>query len=452
MDSGLIIQMIIASLAASVLYSLIGFIPGTDETSVLMPVSLALILAGIKPIVVLAFFVSAFVTLGLMNLMPALIANLPGGVLSTPMIGASLIVKKHGRTTVMIKKAAVGSALGVIIALISSLFIAKLISPFTAQISQHANWIFIAGAIFLSLISQAKILSLISIIPFAILFQGLRSLYWQTGAVPADKTITTSFFLGITVAPLLVGLLSLLNTTERKKMETTSYNQMTIPINLDDKRSLNPFNTLTKRELASSSLSVLLANFMFVLSPVGLIVLFGESMSKKESNELKQAELKITVMSALAQATYLSGIMISIIALGVPIAPSAIGPGAAFFESPPVFKIGHTITDMYPTSTLMIAFVIGSLLAILFVYLLAATFAERLTLFVLKHIPHEAMLALFISLVLLLAYMDAGLINVFGVLLMSVCCGTLNRLGVGYGVQFMSLYAAPFIMTLLTKG
>ncbi|MGY3766443.1 tripartite tricarboxylate transporter permease [Vagococcus vulneris] len=452
MDSHLLLQMIIASLSATVLYSLIGFIPGTDETSVLMPVSLALILGGIQPIVVLSFFVSAFVTLGLMNLMPALIANLPGGVLSTPMIEASLIVKKHGRTSIMLKKAAVGSLIGVVIALVSSLLIAKLISPFTDHISQYASWIFIAGAIFLSLISQAKLLSLISIIPFAILFQGLRALYWQTGAVPADKTVTTSFFLGITVAPLLLSLFSLLNTKERKKMETQTFNTMNIPLDQKNNWSLNnPFKALTKKEFASTSLSAFLANFLFVLSPVGLIVLFGETMSKKETDELKQAELKITVMSSLAQATYLSGIMISIIALGVPIAPSAIGPGAAFFESPPVFSIGSTITDMYSAPMLMTAFVIGSLLAIGLVYLLATTFAERLTLFVLTKIPHEAMLALFISLVILLSYIDAGLINVFGILLIGVICGTLNRLGVGYGVQFMSLYAAPFIMTLLTK-
>jgi len=42
--------------------------------------------------------------------------------------------------------------------------------------------------------------------------------------------------------------------------------------------------------------------------------------------------------------------------------------------------------------------------------------------------------------------MDAGLINVFGVLLIGIACGTLNKLGVSYGVQFMSLYAAPWIV------
>ena len=62
--------MLVAVLAAVVLYSFIGFIPGTDETSVLAPVTLALVLSGAAPEVVLSFFISAIVTLNLMNAIP----------------------------------------------------------------------------------------------------------------------------------------------------------------------------------------------------------------------------------------------------------------------------------------------------------------------------------------------------------------------------------------------
>ncbi|MDN6510180.1 MAG: hypothetical protein L0K56_05665, partial [Corynebacterium sp.] len=63
-----------------------------------------------------------------------------------------------------------------------------------------------------------------------------------------------------------------------------------------------------------------------------------------------------------------------------------------------------------------------------------------------RYIPHEAVLGLFIGCILLLAYLDAGVANIFGVLLVGVTCGTLNKLGVGYGVQFMTLYASPWIV------
>lgn len=449
MDSALFIQMIIASLSAVFLYTLIGFIPGTDETSVLMPVSLALLLGGIEPLVVLTFFAAACVTLGLMNVMPSIIASLPGGVLSTPMVEYSFIIKKRGRTNIAIRKAALGSLMGVVIALVTSSILATLLAPFASTMSHYASWLFIGGAIFLSMIGKAKVLSLISIIPLGMLFQGLRHLYWQTGVVPLDKNITTSFFLGITVAPLILSLLSLFNFKEQEKHVTTTL--PTSVLSLDLPAQQKQAFILTKAETIGAGLSAFFSHFLFVLSPVGLTILFGEYVGKREKDELKRAELTVTTMSALIQSTYLSGLMISIVAIGIPLAPSAIGPGAAFFEAPPLFSIGNTITNHYSKPLLISAFVVGSLIAISVVYLLATRFAEKITYFVLTKIPHEAMLALFIALVLLLAYIDAGLINVFGVLLISLCCGTLNRLGVSYGVQFMSLYAAPFIMMLLTS-
>lgn len=450
MDSHLLIQMILASLCAVVLYSFIGLIPGTDETSVLMPVSLALILGGVTPLVVLTFFIAACVTLNLMNTMPTLIAGLPGGVLSAPMIEHALIIKKHGRTSAVIKKVAMASIIGVVTSLVISIMIANLIAPFAETISSYASWLFIGGAIFLSLIGTAKALSIISIIPLAMLFQGIRQLYWSTGVVPQDKNITTSFFLGITVAPLILSLLSLLQKKELDKLTLTDKENLPKLTLKTPSSTTSKRRALNKEEGLSAFISTALANFLFVLSPVGLILLFGELVGKKEQDELKRAELTVTTMNALAQGTYLSGLLISIVALGIPLAPSAIGPGAAFFESPPVFKIGATITQAYSQSQLIAAFVIGSLIALIFVYFLFTRFSEKLTYFVLKKIPHESLLALFIGLVLLLAYIDAGVINLFGVLLISVVCGTLNRLGVSYGVQFMSLYAAPFIIQMIS--
>ncbi len=46
MDILLILQMILAALLAVLIYTFIGFIPGTDETSVLMPITLAIVLSG----------------------------------------------------------------------------------------------------------------------------------------------------------------------------------------------------------------------------------------------------------------------------------------------------------------------------------------------------------------------------------------------------------------------
>lgn len=123
MTLSLIFSMIIASLAAILLYTLIGFVPGTDETSVLMPVTLALVLAGTPPMVVLAFFMAAIVTLNLMNAIPTALVGLPGGVMSTPMIEHALFLKEKGLAATSIKKMATGSLLGTLVAVPTSLLL-----------------------------------------------------------------------------------------------------------------------------------------------------------------------------------------------------------------------------------------------------------------------------------------------------------------------------------------
>ena len=88
--------MLVAVLAAVVLYSFIGFIPGTDETSVLASVTLALVLSGAAPEVVLSFFISAIVTLNLMNAIPTALVGLPGGVMSAPLMEHAVLLRSKG--------------------------------------------------------------------------------------------------------------------------------------------------------------------------------------------------------------------------------------------------------------------------------------------------------------------------------------------------------------------
>ena len=58
-------------------------------------------------------------------------------------------------------------------------------------------------------------------------------------------------------------------------------------------------------------------------------------------------------------------------------------------------------------------------------------------------------MGLFISLVLLLAYIDGGFVNIAGVILIGILAGGLHRLGVNYGVLFMTLYSAPWLVSLI---
>lgn len=452
MELSILLQMLAASIGATILYTIIGFIPGTDETAVLMPITLAVVLSGVAPIVVMTFFISAIVSLNLMNAMPTLVVGLPGGVLSTPMIEHSMAMKKQGLTHENIKKAAVGSLIGVAVSVPVSLLIANLIAPYAETLKSYASWLFVIGAVFLSLMGKAKVFSLVMILPLALLFQSLRNIYWSLGIVPADKNITTSFFLGITVGPLLVSLLSFLNSSIREQSQTSALKKTIIPAIHTERESLNPIKILSKKEAGTASFSAFLSTFFFVLSPVGIIILLGELAGKRTDSPLEKASTSIVTMSALAQSTYLSGIIICVGALGIPLSPAAIGPGAALFAAPPVFTLERNLHHLLSGSEFTLAVVMGAVIAIALVYFLGIRYATRITAFVLTKIPHEAILGLFIALVLLLAYMDAGLLNVFGVLLIGFLCGNLNRLGMNYGIQFMTLYAAPFIISWFARG
>lgn len=449
MTISLLLQMVGVSLAAVIIYTFIGFIPGTDETSVLMPISLALVLAGTPAILVLTFFIASVVTLNLTNLMPTALVGLPGGVLSAPMIEHALIVKKQGQSALIIKKMAAASLIGTVVSIPTSFVLAQVIAPYAQNIQPYASLLFVLGAVFLAMLSKNRILSLLTIIPLALLFMALRHLYWGTGIVAEGTTITTSFFLGITIGPLVVSLLSLLNKDQQKEMIVEEYNH----VQLDNKtinRSLNPFKTLTKEEGRAATLSSILSSFLFFLSPVGLILLFGESIVKRTKASEKKPAMAMTTMSALAQSTYLSGIIIPLFALGIPLSPTAIGPGNALFNAPPVYGLENNLHYQLGTLEFVLAAIIGAVIASAITYVLIHRFAFRITHFIMKKIPHEAVLAIFLSFIFLLAYMDAGLINVFGVLLIAVACGSLNKLGVNYGVQFMTLYAAPQILAWLT--
>lgn len=446
MDIFLLFQMVVASLSAVVLYTFIGFIPGTDETSVLVPVSLALVLAGTAPMIILTFFISAIITLNLTNAMPTALVGLPGGVLSSPMIEHALYLKNQGLSTITIKKMAAGSLIGTVVSVPVSLLLANLLTPFATVIQPYASLLFVIGAVFLSVIGKHKSLALLSIVPLALLFQSLRHLYWGMGVVPKDTNITTSFFLGITIGPLIISLMSLLNKDNRTSMLTDQLKTIAIPKELNKKQSLNPFKILSKQEIKSASLVSFISNFLFVLSPIGLIILFGEAVANRKKDPVEKASTTITSMSALAHSTYLSGIIIPLIALGIPLSPTAIGPGSALFNAPPVFTVTHNLHHLLSRGEFVWAILVGAVISSLISYVIIIRYAGLISQFVLTKIPHEAVLGLFISFILLLAYMDAGLINIFGVLLIGIICGTLNKMGVNYGIQFMTLYAAPWIV------
>ena len=449
MDSVLIFQMIAAALVAAVAYTIIGIAPGTDETATIAPVTLVLVLSGLHPAIILAFFISAIVASKLTDSIPVAVAGIPGGVMATPMVEHAMILKKFGMSDVSIRKMASGSVIGTLVSVPISLLLANALIPVADVVKEYANPLFFVGAIFLALMCKNRWLALATIVPFALLIQGLRYLYWGVGVVPEGTNVFVSFFLGITIGPVVLTLFELLD--KQKRASLKRFDKKTIVINKREQSSgfPNPFKILTKQELGMSALSSLIGSVTFIMSPVGMTIFLGEVFSSRVKDPVKKASLAIACMEALANATYISGTLIPLIGLGIPLSPMALGPANPLFNAPPVYTLKHNMHHLLSNTDFVWPTLIGATIALGLTYFVTIRYSQQICAFVFRRIPHEAMLGLFVSLVLLLAYMDAGWMNIGGVLLIGLVAGVLHRWGINYGVQFMVLYSAPWIITKL---
>ncbi|KIO64656.1 hypothetical protein B4064_2762 [Caldibacillus thermoamylovorans] len=449
MDVNLLIQMLIAAILGTAIYTIIGIVPGTDETAVIAPITLAIVLAGVEPIVVLTFYMAAVIAHKLTDSVPVAVAGIPGGVMATPMVEHALVLKKYGQSETSIKKMMSGSVIGTLVSVPVSLLLASVLVPFAERINEYANPILFAGAVLLALLSTNRWLSLIIIIPFALLIQGLRHLYWDLGIVPENKNVFISFFLGITIGPVIVTLLDLLSKERRKQLIRHHHKEIILKKSAKEKGFPNPFKILTKKEVGMSSIASLFGTITFMFSAVGVTTLVGELFSKQEKEPVKRSSLAISCMEALANATYIAGSLIPLIALGFPLSSVALGPANPLFNAPPVFTLDHNLHHILSFTDFLWAIFIGVGISLFFTFVIIIKYANEICAFVFKWIPHEAILGLFVALVFLLAFMDAGWLNIAGVLLIGIVSGTLSRYGVNFGVQFMVLYSAPWLVSVL---
>jgi len=447
MDISTLTQMIVAASLAAVVYTIIGATPGADETATIAPITLILVLTELKPVVVLTFFMSAIVASKLIDAVPISVAGIPAGVMSTPMVEHAQVLKKEGLADVSIRKMASGAIIGNLVSVPVSLLLANALVPVANVIKDYGNVVFFIGAILLAFMSKHRLISLVTILPFALLIQGLRTLYWEIGNVEAGINVSTSFFLAITIGPAILSLFELLNKEKRQAMKTHKIKEIGLKKEGKMAGLPNPFTILTKKEIGYSALASLLGSIVFILSPVGLTIFFGELFAGRIKEPVKKASMAVTCMEALAQATYIAGILIPLIALGIPLSPVAIGPGNPLFNAEPVFNLEHNMHHVLSMGDFIFATILGVGIASVFTYFIAVKYSRNICMFVMKRIPHEAILALFLSLVLLLAYIDGGFVNIAGVILIGIVAGVLHRLGVNYGVLFMILYSAPWIIS-----
>ena len=113
----LVLQAIIVALIGGILFSIIGVVPGTDETATMAPITLILVLMGFEPVVLFAWFIAIIVAMQITHTVPTAMAALPGSTMAVPMVENCNIGKMLGIPHITMRKMAAGSIIGSVIGL-----------------------------------------------------------------------------------------------------------------------------------------------------------------------------------------------------------------------------------------------------------------------------------------------------------------------------------------------
>ncbi|UUI02331.1 tripartite tricarboxylate transporter permease [Oceanobacillus jeddahense] len=441
---------IVLAVVAGIIFTAIGLISGSDETAVLVPATLIVVLLGAPPEAVFAFFMAAVLSKHLTHAIPTALMGVPGDTTATPMLDHANFMRRIGLPHIALRKMISGGVIGAFIALPVSLAFAVFLSQFGEFFQENAGIIFTLAAILIGYFSKGRWASIILIIPLALVIQGLNLV--STSILGTGLSI--SFFLGIAIGPMFTDILLASSQSGRLMIQRHQPNEYKLA---PEKKSWsgyfpNPFKVLTKKQTASVAGTSFLSSLTFALSPVGMTALMGELVGSRVKGQYKKSTTSLSTMNGVTESTYIAETIIPLVAFGIPLSPVAIGPAQALFNAPPVFTtepVHNLHTLMEPLDFLLYG-LIGIVVAAVIAYPFSMNFARKATVLVLKYINQEAIIAMFIGVVTLLAFYEGGLVSVTVTFAMAMVGGLLNRfLGVGIGVQFMIFYGSGWIVTTL---
>lgn len=450
MGIGIILGAFLAAFLGGILYSIVGIIPGTDETATMAPVTLVLVLLGIDPIILFSWTIGIMVAMQITHTIPTSMAALPGSTMAVPMVFYSSIAKRLGVPHIAMRKMAAGSLIGSFVAVPCSVIFAYLLAPLGEKITPYIGLIFTVGAVIIAYMSTAKWAAIISLIPYSFLIQGFQKLSIQS----VGKPLFISIFMGITIGPMISELFNILVPKMRIKQKREKPNEIWLAPDSRKKMSLypNPFKIFSKRQSRDIILASIVSSGSFTFSPVGTTVLLGELAASRRKELYEKITTVVGLQDAVSNATYIAGLIVPLLAFGLPLSPVALGPAAPLFNAPPVFTVEpihnlHNYLDIWHYIVFgFIGIIGGSLLA----YPISITKARSWTEKMFKNISHEALIGAFLGLIFMLAYYEAGIIGI----IISFCIGLFggilhNFFEIHTGVQFMAFYASSWIVSQL---
>ena len=458
MDTSLLNDIYVAiamGLLGAIVFAAIGLVSGTDETTTLAPLTLLVVLLGVPPAGVFTFFLAGAVAKHMTHAIPTALLGIPGDTMATPLMQDANALRNLGVPHIALRKMVSGGIVAAFVAVPLAVLFAVLIAPFGPTITKAAPWIFVAAAVLIAYFSPGRWASVAVLVPFVVLIIAL-----QTLTAKYDVKLSISYFLGIAIGPLVADLFSVMSPHDRKRMTRDSVRTFQLAPDVKGWSGYFP-NPLKVLDIAQTKWTLVTAGVSsatFVFSPVAMTVVLGEVVGSRIKHAYHRMTTVLSARNGVTEATYIAEALIPLVAFGLPLSPVAAGPAAPLFNAPPRFTVDAASGTVNNLHTLLNNWeflgygMLSVLIAGLVSYPFAMNFARRAALFVSRRISHEAIIATFVGLIIVISVWEGGLLGLFVILTMGLAGGLLSRiLGFNAGVQFMGYYTAVLTVPALLK-
>jgi putative tricarboxylic transport membrane protein len=441
----------------AVVFAAIGLISGSDETTTLAPLTLLVVLLGVPPEGVFTFFLAGAVAKHMTHAVPTALLGIPGDTMATPLMAEANYLRKLGVPHIALRKMISGGAIAALVAVPLSVLFALLLAPFGDVIKEFAPWVFLCAALLIAYFSAGRWASVLTLVPFVLVIVALQTLTAQHGV-----KLGVSYFLGIAIGPLIASLFALMSPGERIRMQRENVRVFSLSPDVKSWGGYfpNPLKVLDKRQTHMTLATAAVSSATFVFSPVAMTVILGEVVGARIKHAYHRLTTVITARNGVTEATYIAEALIPLIAFGLPLSPVAAGPAAPLFNAPPRFSVDSATGEINNLHTLLSTWeffgygMLAVITAILIAYPFAMNFAHRAASFVSRKVSHEAVIATFVGLILVIGIWEGGLLGLMVILTVGLLGGFLSRfLGFNIGVQFMGFYTAVLtVPALLALG
>jgi putative tricarboxylic transport membrane protein len=438
---------ILFAFIGAIVFSLIGLISGTDETAVMVPLTLLVVLLGTPPAAIFSFFMAAVLAKHLTHAVPTALMGIPGDTTAVPLIDHANTLRRMGMPHVALRKMISGGIIGAFIALPTAVLLGQFLGQFADFFKSSSGIIFTIAAVLIAFFSQGRWVSILMIIPFAFFIKSLDMISFSI----LDKHLAISFFLGIAIGPMFSDILIATSSSAKRAIEKSEPKKYQLAPETKMWKGFfpNPLKILSGEQKFFTAVTTFISSLTFVFSPVGMTSLMGEIVGSRTKGAYKKSTTSLAVMNGVTESTYIAETIIPLIAFGIPLSPVALGPASPLFIAPPVFTI-DPVNNLHTYLTSWDFFLygaIGLIVAALIAYPFTMNYARKASVLVMKYISQEAIVAMFIGLACLLAFHEGQVVGIVLTFTVAAVGGLLNRiLGIGAGVQFMVFYASAWIM------